>query len=62
VSETVEVPFVAIGNRRCLTAQQLMEFPWLADFVQRFPTSFEHGGKADVYVFIEPHAKPVEET
>lgn len=54
--ETVEIPFVKIGNRRGLTGVQLMQYPYLADFVKRFPDSFEHPGNMDVALFIEPES------
>lgn len=52
--ETVEVPFVKIGNRRALTGLQMMQEPWLADFVKRFPDSFEYAQDMDAAFFIEP--------
>ncbi len=52
--ESVEVPFVKVGNRRCLTDKQLAEEPYLADFVRRFPDSFEHHELVSVWLFIEP--------
>ena len=52
--ETVAVPFVTVGNRRALTATQLMEHVWLKEFVDRFRTSFEYHPLLDVMLFIEP--------
>jgi hypothetical protein len=52
--ETVEVPFLTIGNRRGLTGLQLAEEPWLAEFVDRFKDSFEYLPNMDVAFFIEP--------
>ncbi len=54
--KTVAVPFVKIGNRRGLTRLQIVEMPWLADFVKRFPTSFEPAADLDAVLFIEPDA------
>lgn len=53
--ETVEVPFVKVGNRRALTGLQLMQEPWLTDFVKRFPDSFEYAPDMDAAFFIEPN-------
>jgi hypothetical protein len=60
--ETVEVPFVKVGNRRGLMATQLVEFPWLREFVERFPDSFEQAPYFDVLLFIEPAPNPNTET
>jgi hypothetical protein len=54
VPESVEVPFVKIGDRRGLTALQVREMPWLADFIKRFPDSFEPSVTMDVWLFVEP--------
>jgi hypothetical protein len=54
VFETVEVPFKTLGNRRCLTDKQLTEFPWLKEFVARFPKSFERDDQWCAFLFIEP--------
>lgn len=51
---TAEVPFVNIGNRRGLTGLQLMQDQALADFVKRFPDSFEYASNMDIALFIEP--------
>ena len=48
------VPFVQLGNRRCLTDQQLHADDQLADFVQRFASSFEYDPTLMVHIFIEP--------
>ena len=53
--ESVAIPFVKIGNRRGLTGLQLMQFPWLQEFVDRFPASFEYVPDLDVAIFIEPN-------
>lgn len=51
------VPFQQCGNRRCLTDQQLVENPALAEFVQRFRNSFEYCAPSCVWVFIEPEGQ-----
>ncbi len=51
--ESVEVPFIKIGNRRCLTDEQLFENPYLAEFVERFKDSFEYDGSRSIHIFIE---------
>lgn len=48
------VPFVRVGNRRALSDEQLVECPYLADFVRRFSASFERDDNARAYLFIEP--------
>ena len=45
---TVEVPFTKVGNRECLTCLQLIEEPWLQDFVDRFPHCFRPDPIMDV--------------
>jgi hypothetical protein len=52
--ETIAVPFKMLGNRRCLTDQQLVELPWLKEFADRFPASFERDNERHVLLFIEP--------
>ncbi len=52
--ESVEVPFVQIGNRRWLTGRQLAENPDLAAFVARFSSSFEYEINMDCVLFVEP--------
>lgn len=54
--ETVEMPFVKIGNRRGITATQMRELPWVAEFYRRFPDSFEPCYEVDAVLFIEPDA------
>jgi hypothetical protein len=51
---SVEVPFVSVGNRRGLTALQLVEDPYLMQFFERFRSSFELVLNMDIYLFIEP--------
>lgn len=48
------VPFKLFGNRRGLTDQQLAEDEGLADFVARFPDSFERSDTMAAWLFIEP--------
>ena len=55
--EDVEVPFIKIGNRRALTGLQIMQEPWLKEFIERFPASFEFCINQDCAFFIEPEAK-----
>ena len=52
--ESVAVPFKLHGNRRYLTREQLENTPYLADFVNRFPNSFEWSPTAEFLYFIEP--------
>lgn len=42
MAQTVEVPFVTVGNRQLLTVQQSVETPWVLEFIQRFPDCFEY--------------------
>jgi hypothetical protein len=49
----VEVPFTVVGNHRCLTGLQLMQEPWLREFVERFKDSFVSSPNQDVLFFIE---------
>lgn len=58
MTATVEIPFVVVGDRRCLTHTQLVEMPWLHDFVRRFPACFRYDVSADV-VWFEP---PLDDT
>lgn len=53
---TADIPFVKIGNRRGLTARQMRELPWVAEFYRRFPASFEPCYGMDAVLFIEPPA------
>jgi len=48
---TAEVPFITDGNRQILTGTQLVEEPWLADFVKAFPHCFEHEINRDYLVY-----------
>lgn len=51
--ESAEVPFVKIGNRLCLTAEQLAKEPDLAKFVRMYRDSFEWLPQQMAYVFEE---------
>jgi hypothetical protein len=54
--ESAEIAFVKIGNRIGLTARQLRDNPELADFVKRFPDSFEPAeANIDAVLYTEPH-------
>jgi hypothetical protein len=52
-SRTVEVPFMVMFNRRCLTDRQLFENPELKEFVTRFSDKFEYDIQLAVWWFIE---------
>lgn len=52
-SETVEVPFVTIGNRRALTDEQLMSNVWLMHFLVRFKHRFERDARRQCWLLIE---------
>lgn len=52
-AETVEVPFVVVGNRRGLTAKQVQECEYLGRFLLRHWASFEHDLNRDVYLLVE---------
>ncbi len=54
--ETVEVPFINIGNRRALSDEQVCNVSWLSDFLKAFPSSFEHDEQRHLWWFIEPEA------
>jgi hypothetical protein len=51
--KTVEVPFVTIGGRRCLTDQQLAENSWLEAFVERYWNCFEYDPQRHVWFYKE---------
>lgn len=55
--ENIAIPFVTIGNKRCLTSLQLLLFPHLDDFVKQFPDCFELHPYLDVLVFCPPGEK-----
>lgn len=58
MSETVEIPFVTIGNRRGLTSTQLVQHPYIREFYERFRDHFEVDANIDAVLFIEPGTTP----
>lgn len=50
-AETVAIPFKTLGNKSILTAEQLVEDPYLAAFVKRFSNCFEHVPNGDYLIF-----------
>lgn len=55
--ETVAVPFIQVGDRQCLTLEQVAEHEWLAKFVQDFAHCFEADPPLNVFWF-HPRGKP----
>jgi hypothetical protein len=53
MAETIEVPFITVGNRRALTRLTIANEPAVADFVRRFAHCFECDPYTDMYLFIE---------
>lgn len=51
--ESAPIPFITLGNRRCLTDRQLCEDAELAAFVTRFRQCFEYDIAARVYRWVE---------
>jgi hypothetical protein len=49
--ETVAVPFITIGNRQVLTAEQACEMPWLREFIERFQHCFEYDLCRDYWIY-----------
>lgn len=49
--ETVDVPFHTFGNRQVLTGLQLVQEPWLKEFVDQFPHCFEAECNRDILIF-----------
>jgi len=49
--ENLPVPFQTIGNVQCLTEKQLVEEPWLREFIARFPNCFERDLNREIYRF-----------
>lgn len=47
--ESAEVPFQRCGNKTFLTVQQLVENPYLADFVKLFEHCFRKDFVREVY-------------
>ena len=52
--QTVAVPFTKVGNRCCLTGIQLMNEPWLQDFIDQFPHCFRIDPYMDILWFEVP--------
>lgn len=50
------VPFKTWGNRQVLTRKQVVEMPWLKEFIAQFPKCFEYDFSMDLYVF-DPEAR-----
>ena len=51
--DTVEIPLVTIGNRRALMGLQIVQMPWLRDFIEQFKDCFEFAPNMDAMFFIE---------
>ena len=49
--ENVAIPFKMWGNRQILTGLQMVQYPWIADFVKRFPACFEQCTYRDIVIF-----------
>lgn len=49
--QTAEIPFMKLGNRQVLTGLQMVEFPWLRDFVEQFPNCFEADPWMDLLIY-----------
>ena len=45
------VPFITLGNRQVLTDKQLVEMPWLKEFIARFPACFEYDLVQHMWVY-----------
>ena len=58
--ENVSIPFVTMGNRQVLTGMQLVEHPWLREFVDRFPNCFAPDNYRDILVFYPDGDAPKE--
>jgi hypothetical protein len=56
--ETAEIPFIVIGNQRCLTSKQVFTDKTVADFVERFKSSFEYDLHFDIYRLKEKSPSP----
>lgn len=57
-AQSVEVPFRMMGNRRCLTDQQIQDDPCLAAFVNRFTRCFERDPLRCIYILDEAGEGP----
>lgn len=53
----VEVPFITIGNHQVLTDLQVMNEPWLAEFIEMFANCFEYDAALCGHIFY-PGGKP----
>lgn len=51
MAESAGVPFQVWGNYSVLTDIQLLEMPWLMDFIARFPNCFERDDMRSIHVF-----------
>ena len=49
--ESIEVPFKLYGNRLVLTEEQLVDCPWLREFVERYRDCFETSFEHDFYIY-----------
>lgn len=49
--ESAAIPFQSLGNYSVITDEQLLEMPWLGDFVERFPHCFERDEMRRLSVF-----------
>jgi hypothetical protein len=50
------IPFLKFGNRRGLACYQL-QIPWIREFRDMFPNSFEYDPVNHFHFFIEPEMK-----
>lgn len=57
--EDVAVPFQTLGNRQVLGDQQLLQEPWLGEFLTRFRHCFERNDALCCYVYCPPKAPRV---
>lgn len=55
--ESAVVPFQSWGNYSVLTDMQLIEMPWLREFIERFPICFERDERYSLFIFW-PEGKP----
>lgn len=49
--ETAEIPFQMMDGRQVLTGLQMMQEPWLGDFVKKFPDCFEFPWDRDIAIY-----------
>jgi len=50
-AHNVEIPFVEVDGKQCLTEHQLQSEKFIADFVKRFPACFQYDIRRRVYWF-----------